>query len=682
MSGISPPPMGVPGRPVQSHPTDANARERLSSFIVVRMKKADVTNDVDEGGYALTPSWVKVERTMQHDAPKREATRHVCWLSRYTEPVEEKKRCLPEKLRDQLDDVQGLMEDEETDHRFYTFLAQIATEYEERRAEHEPSKPRSKAPKRGDKDKDKKYREKHGTRPKDGRYRNDHKAIVFLAPPRKPSKKSPSPSSHSSSPEPEREPQLVAVTAYFKRVPRTEVNCLEMYKMEQGRRDEPSTERVDMRQQAPPYPPSNQQQPPLPRAQLPQGNGTVIPAVDVFSSCPCPRSSASSSDSCSGSCCRPRGCLSRIYPPPSSAGSCCPSSPACPWPCSGASSSDPWSGSYFCCPCPPACPWPCSSASSSDPWSGSCCPPRGCPHRASSPPSPAGSDVSSSESDSDSDQEITTPLSSPNSEASNNRLPKKARSPSRDLDIDDEQISARVHPPKVYGASSNREHTQPPSRRVTVAQQQSRRPKDYRDAETLSGAEDGYRPRQDTGRRPAHVPAQDPRRVISHPPEDELRIVRPRGNRPDCSYAGDGPPRSARQDDRHRAPSRHPARFTAPESSAGARAVPENRRQHLEPESRRPANGHISGMMALGHPHLGQDRGSARRRDAYDDYYPSGSEHEEYDKVAPRPPSEVRRYARRTDRDGNGRGGSASDVQVGSGRSGPYHGREEASYRR
>ncbi|KAM6519577.1 hypothetical protein FALCPG4_013198 [Fusarium falciforme] len=97
----SPPPGAVPRdlRPRDAVPisdlrherlTEADARELLSTFHVIRLERARNPNDVDAEGYPLKPSWDRVHQFVQTDYPQEEARRRVAQLVKETKPVYEK----------------------------------------------------------------------------------------------------------------------------------------------------------------------------------------------------------------------------------------------------------------------------------------------------------------------------------------------------------------------------------------------------------------------------------------------------------------------------------------------------------------------------------------------------------------------------------------------------------------
>ncbi|RSL71178.1 hypothetical protein CEP54_001483 [Fusarium duplospermum] len=136
----SPPPDAVPRdlRPRDTIPisdirherlTEADARELLSTFHVIRIERAHNPNDVDAQGYALKPSWDRVHQFVQTDYPQEEARRRVAQLTKESKPVYEKKRAKDVMIQRQIELVLDDFSRRELDPRFIFTLAQFESQY-------------------------------------------------------------------------------------------------------------------------------------------------------------------------------------------------------------------------------------------------------------------------------------------------------------------------------------------------------------------------------------------------------------------------------------------------------------------------------------------------------------------------------------------------------------------------
>ncbi|KAM0254847.1 hypothetical protein ACHAQJ_006388 [Trichoderma viride] len=176
--------------------TEAEARKRLSSYIVVRIEKSTDLYAIDDEGNPVSPTWEKASHTIQRDISRQEAGRKVRELNQETGPVSDKKNELPSALQRQLEHAWGKLADMESDRRFVYTLAQLDWKIKISEAQREHHRKREK------RSKDKK-RSKESSR---------------------------------SKPKKER----VSMTAYFKREPSCEESCVSMYtrQQEDGKRDE------------------------------------------------------------------------------------------------------------------------------------------------------------------------------------------------------------------------------------------------------------------------------------------------------------------------------------------------------------------------------------------------------------------------------------------------------------
>ncbi|EEU43242.1 uncharacterized protein NECHADRAFT_83784 [Fusarium vanettenii 77-13-4] len=136
----SPPPGAVPRdlRPRDAVPisdirherlTEADAREILSKYYVIRLERIRNPNDVDAQGYPLKPSWDRVHQFVQSDYPQEDARRRVAQLMRDTKPVYEKKRAKDVTIQRQIELVLDDFARQELDSRYIVTLAQFESQY-------------------------------------------------------------------------------------------------------------------------------------------------------------------------------------------------------------------------------------------------------------------------------------------------------------------------------------------------------------------------------------------------------------------------------------------------------------------------------------------------------------------------------------------------------------------------
>ncbi|KAK0756621.1 hypothetical protein N5P37_010776 [Trichoderma harzianum] len=189
--------------------TESEARKCLSSFIVVRMERLANPYDLDDEGNPMRPTWDKATHTVRRDISQEEARHKVRELNKETGSVTDKKNELSSAIQRQLEHAWNKLDNMESDPRFVYTLAQLDWKY--KRVET-----------RG-------HDRKHDRRSKDKKKSKEkHK-----------SKRSPS----RSKPKRER----VSVTAYFKREPGRNENCLKMLRaqrQEHGSRSLPLNERL------------------------------------------------------------------------------------------------------------------------------------------------------------------------------------------------------------------------------------------------------------------------------------------------------------------------------------------------------------------------------------------------------------------------------------------------------
>lgn len=183
----------------QDNLTEADARQLLSTFVVIRMEKSINQNDLDEVGKPLKPTWERAIRTEETDVSQHEATRKVRELDKKTDPVVDKKAELSTVVQRQIEKAQESLEKHEEDDRYEYVLAQ----FESKTREIDEKSPLFKTyGQKKDKDKKAKAAGK-GDKADKGK--------------------------HSKTLE------RVSVTAYFKRMPRRDQNALKMFEEKKKR---------------------------------------------------------------------------------------------------------------------------------------------------------------------------------------------------------------------------------------------------------------------------------------------------------------------------------------------------------------------------------------------------------------------------------------------------------------
>ncbi|CAM1502947.1 Fc.00g077230.m01.CDS01 [Cosmosporella sp. VM-42] len=172
--------------------TEADALERLSSYVVLRLEKADISNDFDELSHPTRFSWEKILQVEQSGISKQEAARQVASLDRETKSVLEKKAALSGTIQRQLEVAGEKLARTDSDPRYHYILVQFESKLrklETRQAEYASRSKR-----------ERKYNNKHSKKEK-------------------------------SKPKYER----VSITAYFKRIPKPGQSCKRM--LEERERD-------------------------------------------------------------------------------------------------------------------------------------------------------------------------------------------------------------------------------------------------------------------------------------------------------------------------------------------------------------------------------------------------------------------------------------------------------------
>lgn len=192
--------------------TEADVREQLSSYVIVRLEKASSEYDVDAEGYPLRPTWQKATRTEITDLSKEQATRQVRDLERYSASVTDKKMEMSPPIQRQIEASRERLESTERDGRFYYILAQL--DWQDQKIGRYPTTYKT------DRDPTS-YVYGTGTRNKRGKKAYAGRKVYTEV----------SRKSKSNKPKFER----VSVTAYFKRTPRPEEDAFALaYDIERG----------------------------------------------------------------------------------------------------------------------------------------------------------------------------------------------------------------------------------------------------------------------------------------------------------------------------------------------------------------------------------------------------------------------------------------------------------------
>ncbi|RDA85469.1 hypothetical protein CP532_0008 [Ophiocordyceps camponoti-leonardi (nom. inval.)] len=104
---------------------EAEARQKLSSYVVTRMKKHEEPDEVDEEGCLVRPTWQRVSRCLKMKVSQEEAARRVDELNLTTGSAREKKSELGESVQRQMERAREDLEAEDTDSRYQHVIAQI-----------------------------------------------------------------------------------------------------------------------------------------------------------------------------------------------------------------------------------------------------------------------------------------------------------------------------------------------------------------------------------------------------------------------------------------------------------------------------------------------------------------------------------------------------------------------------
>lgn len=205
--------------------TEAEARQQLSSYVVIRLEKSRNPHELDEEGYPIRPTWERASHVRQTDISQQEATRKVYHLQITSDHVTDKKNALPSVIQRQLRIAQDRLRATESDPRYQYTLAQLDQKLRPVKLPTDQGA----SPEKSRKDKDQM---------------------------RKKSKK---------------KYERASVTAYFKRAPGPHENCMRMLEDEEMQREQSS--RVSPRPvntEFPPAPRSRRElQPAVPRLYIP-----------------------------------------------------------------------------------------------------------------------------------------------------------------------------------------------------------------------------------------------------------------------------------------------------------------------------------------------------------------------------------------------------------------------------
>ncbi|KAG5977529.1 hypothetical protein E4U55_006717 [Claviceps digitariae] len=216
--------------------TEADARMLLSTYVIIRMQKSYNPNETDEIGNPMVPNWERITRAEQTEISQQEATRKVRDLDSRGPSVTNKKDDMPSPLQRQIEKAQERLQMSEEDNRYEYVLAQLDCKMREI----DETSPLfnmygSKKDKDQDKDKDK-DRDKSKSKYKDRETNNKKTKKKGRDGDRDREKEKKGKSKES------RKFERVSVTAYFRRIPRREVNAMKMFLEQQRFRGEQSAQ--------------------------------------------------------------------------------------------------------------------------------------------------------------------------------------------------------------------------------------------------------------------------------------------------------------------------------------------------------------------------------------------------------------------------------------------------------
>ncbi|KAB5558162.1 hypothetical protein GE09DRAFT_102493 [Coniochaeta sp. 2T2.1] len=195
--------------------TEAEARDELSEFVIFRFERADHATDYDSEGERVKPTWANVVRTKVHGISKREAARRVKALQHDDhKPLGEKKASLTDAQQRQLEKVLEELERADGDRRFQYVLVQIDRKLREKKA-----RDRSRDSREGKRHGDRRRGEKQRGYSENRGRRETVEFVDFLGRRR----------SMVREKDPKRRVQeTVSITAYYKRVPKPDVDAIAM----------------------------------------------------------------------------------------------------------------------------------------------------------------------------------------------------------------------------------------------------------------------------------------------------------------------------------------------------------------------------------------------------------------------------------------------------------------------
>lgn len=203
--------------------TEADAREDLSTYIIIRMDKSQNANERDRAGKLVVPSWDRVTRTEEIDISQEEATRKVRELNKKTDTAINKKNEMPANVQRQIERARDVLESGDPDSRYEYELSQLESrilEIDEKSPLYKIHVSKDKDKKDKDKDKDKKDKDKKDKDKKDkDKDKDKDKYRKF-----KDGKEYRDEKGKKDKGKYER----VSVTAYFRRVPKRNLDAMAM----------------------------------------------------------------------------------------------------------------------------------------------------------------------------------------------------------------------------------------------------------------------------------------------------------------------------------------------------------------------------------------------------------------------------------------------------------------------
>lgn len=229
--------------------SEADAREALSSIVVIRMEKAYSPNDLDREGKPRLPTWDRVARTEETDVSQHVAVRSVKRLDKTSPDIARKKRDLPTAVQRQIEKTQEFLEDEDPDSRYSYVLIQLDSKFQRI----EKTNPLYDTY-CSEKALDQCYAKKKKKNTKKSKCKAGLFDFVWIEPCRRPKKL-----------------ERVTVTTYFRRAPRQEVDAMKMFKEKEKQKfkGQPSVLQT-------PRPPGHPPSAPAPAQPLGQANPSNV----------------------------------------------------------------------------------------------------------------------------------------------------------------------------------------------------------------------------------------------------------------------------------------------------------------------------------------------------------------------------------------------------------------------